>query len=429
VVRTQLIAALAVLACGQAAAFVTPSPPPGFGGSPGSWTFSPPSATSQLNSILRGPGPSVAGSGAVQAAYRLAPTAARVLAGASVLGGVALGITWLATNCFEKQGTSWVRTCGPQTAPVSDGFEYRINVAGSPWRANRELACQDWPSFPPAPSGSTISGPYLVGTTCHAVWKSAAGAVLSSDYTAGFVQKTSTCPSGWYFTPGGCVQTRPPVTVTPEQIVEEMAPKPLPSTLPPGVPYPLDPVAPSIWNPTIGDPPVTQPLRVPQGLPRPIPDTSPPAYKQPVVDVTHSPTANEPWRMDVQPKDIPTDSPTGQTGPQTIGSGTPSGTPAEKEPPFDLCKEHPDIVACQKLGNLDATPLQNMNRQLAITPDQGWGPSTAGCPADRSTQLSFGPIAFSYGPFCQFASGIRPIVIAVAWLLAAGAFFGMARRD
>jgi hypothetical protein len=224
------------------------------------------------------------------------------------------------------------------------------------------------------------------------------------------------------------VQTVPPVTVTPEQIVEEMAPKPLPSTLPPGVPYPLDPVAPSIWNPTIGDPPTTQPLRVPQGLPRPIPNTSPQAYQQPVIDITHSPTADEPWRMDLQPKDIPTDSPTGQTGPQTIGSGTPSGAPSEKEPPFDLCKEHPDIVACQKLGDLAADPLKNTNVPLAITADSGF-PSGGACPAPKQHTLMGRTFSFSVQPICDFAIMIKPLLIGFAWLTAALTFLGVARRE
>ncbi|MNY71337.1 Neisseria meningitidis TspB protein [compost metagenome] len=73
--------------------------------------------------------------------------------------------------------------------------------------------------------------------------------------------------------------------------------------------------------------------------------------------------------------------------------------------------------------------MPNENKTLAITPDGGWGASSASCPADKTASLSFGPIAFSYEPLCLFASGIRPMVIALAWFSAALTFFGFARKD
>ncbi|MNL27422.1 Neisseria meningitidis TspB protein [compost metagenome] len=220
----------------------------------------------------------------------------------------------------------------------------------------------------------------------------------------------------------------PPQVVTPEEIEEEMAPKPLPETLPPGFPYPLDPEAPFIFNPTPGTNPQAQPLRVPQGNPVPVPNTNPQQYRQPVTRFTPAPTADDPFRLDGRPEEIVTESPTGMTGPETVTSGSPNG---EKPEQFDLCKEHPDIIACQvfKPDELEAKPVPNENKSLAITPDGGWGASTASCPADKTASLSFGPIAFSYEPLCLFASGIRPMVIALAWFSAALTFFGFARKD
>eukprot|EP00456_Euglypha_rotunda_P023044 TRINITY_DN19272_c0_g1_i2.p2 TRINITY_DN19272_c0_g1~~TRINITY_DN19272_c0_g1_i2.p2 ORF type:complete len:208 (-),score=25.91 TRINITY_DN19272_c0_g1_i2:340-963(-) len=207
-----------------------------------------------------------------------------------------------------------------------------------------------------------------------------------------------------------------------------MATKPLPQTLPPGVPYPLDPLSPTIFNPTTANPPVSQPLRTPQGNPIPIPDTNPQQYRQPVTRWTHSPTATDPWRLDARPEDIVSNSPTGMTGPESVTSGSPSGKPPEKS---DFCAEHPDVLACQKvkLDPIDPVVVMGKDKNLAIVPDAGWGPGAAGCPPDRTASLSFGPIAFSYQPFCQFAAGIRPVVVALAWLIAAGSFFGFARRD
>lgn len=432
--RFSLIAGLALLAASTgASAFVSPSPPPGFGGAPGSWTFTPPSAAQQIGGLMRGPGPSVAGE-ATTAAFRAGSGAARALAGRAVAGlipgvGAALAIAWLASYCFERQGGQWVRTCFADQPPVSDGYEYMAGGLAQPvWRSSREEACADYlaeikKNFPTRTSTLTRCPTYESGQTIRVDTQN------PTDYfTNALVRRTSACPAGWYKTPAGCVQQLQPQPVTPQQVEDEMATKPLPQQLPQGVPYPLDPTLPSVFNPDPVDPSVSRPLRTPQGNPVPIPDTNPQQYRQPVTRWTHSPTAADPWRLDARPEDIVSNSPTGMTGPESVTSGSPQGKTPDKS---DLCADHPDILACQKvkLDPIEPDAVKQSTKNLAITPDGGWGPSVAGCPPDRTANVSFGGVTFSYQPFCQFASGIRPIVIAVAWLLAAGAFFGFARRD
>lgn len=266
------------------------------------------------------------------------------------------------------------------------------------------------------------------GTSCLGeVHRKSDNALLGADNVA-LKTRADSCPVGWYKTDAGCVMTPPPQVVTPEQIEEEMAPKPLPQTLPPGFPYPLDPTSPFIFEPDTANPPNAQPLRVPQGNPVPIPNTNPQQYRQPVTRFTPAPTAEDPFRLDARPEDLTGTSPTGITGPQTVTNGTPDGDKPEQ---FDLCKEHPDILACQvfKPDELEAKPVPNENKNLSITPDSGWGASSASCPTDKHATLSFGPIAFSYEPLCLFATGIRPMVIALAWFSAALTFFGFARKD
>lgn len=437
--RSKLVAAALLLCAGAAQAYVSPSPPPGFGGSPGNWTFAPSSPADQLGKIMRGPGPSVAGSGPISAAYRLGPGAARALAKGVIGGGVAgallLGGLWLAQNCFEKQNDQWVRTCGPAGTPPPQSTsgqtaEYAVSGAVMAYWPTQELACKD-PGYPAAfmkaYSGmvAVTSVTFFAPATCRTFWRHSNG--NSGYWDQGISVRAKQCPTGWYYTTAGCIQTLPVVPVPPQVVEDEMAEKPLPQKLPPGIPYPLDPAAPSIWNPTIGDPPVTQPLRVPQGNPRPVPNTNPQRYRQPVTDITHSPTLDDPWRMDVQPKDIDSDSPTGQTGPQTITSGAPSGTP--KEDPPDLCETNPDIVACQKLGNLDPLNVPNTNRQMGIAPDTGYGPSSASCPAPKTATIMGKVYTFPWTVFCDFALMIRPLLIGFAWLSAALTFMGLSRKD
>lgn len=439
--RFSLIVGVAVLfsAAGCAQAYVSPSPPAGFGGTPGNWTHTPPTAAQQLGSIMRGPGPKIPSGPVANGAFRLGSGAARALAGGIARGlipgvGLALGVAWLASKCIEKQGGQWVLTCGGSTPPQSTGTEYTNDqYLGGQWYPSVSAACGVANPARTAAYNAANPNAYRVekgfnGLACLGeVFRKGDNVLLGADNVT-LRTRPDACPVGWYKTTAGCVQTPPPQVVTPEQIEEQMAPEPLPQTLPPGFPYPLDPLAPFIFEPDTANPPNPQPIWVPQGNPVPIPNTNPQQYRQPVTRFDPAPTTDDPFRLDARPEEIVGTSPTGMTSPQVGQSGQPAG---EKPEQFDLCKEHPDIIACQvfKPDELEAKPVPNENKTLAITPDNGWGASSASCPADKSASLSFGPIAFSYEPLCLFASGIRPMVIALAWFSAALTFFGFARKD
>lgn len=123
--------------------------------------------------------------------------------------------------------------------------------------------------------------------------------------------------------------------------------------------------------------------------------------------------------------------PDGSTQVQTTSAGEPGGPGAETptEPDPALCEAFPDILACQKLGALEAEELPDQVVPLAITPEEGFGSSAGSCPADKPLTVLGVSMAFKWGPVCDFANGIRPVVVAVAWLSAALGFFGFARRD
>mgnify|MGYP001076138991 CR=1 FL=1 len=123
--------------------------------------------------------------------------------------------------------------------------------------------------------------------------------------------------------------------------------------------------------------------------------------------------------------------PDGSTQVQTTSAGEPGGPGAETptNPDPALCEAFPDILACQKLGALEAEELPDQAVPLAITPEEGFGSSAGSCPADKPLTVLGVSMAFKWGPVCDFANGIRPVVVAVAWLSAALGFFGFARRD
>lgn len=431
--RSRLVAAALLMAASATHAYVSPSPPAGFGGSPGAWTHTPPTAAQQLGSIMRGPGPTIPGGAVTNGAFRLGPGAARALAGGIARGlipgvGLALGVAWLASKCIEKQGGQWVLTCGGSTPPQSTGFEYSpTNMpAPRPWFSTREAGCQAaWTYYTQARPSEVWGAVRVEGNGCLANRQTPT--VVNDVNISNLEQRADSCPVGWYKTDAGCVQTVPPQVLTPEQIEEEMAPQPLPQTLPPGFPYPLDPVLPFIFEPDTANPPNAQPLRVPQGNPVPIPNTNPQQYRQPVTRFTPAPTTEDPFRLDARPEDLISTSPTGMTSPQTVPTGTPDG---EKPEQFDLCKEHPDIIACQvfKPDELDAKPLVNKEVPLALNAEGGF-PTGGSCPQAKNVQLMGQTFSFSMQPLCDFALGIKPLLIGFAWLSAALVFLGVARRE
>jgi hypothetical protein len=155
---------------------------------------------------------------------------------------------------------------------------------------------------------------------------------------------------------------------------------------------------------------------VPNPVPEPAPNPAPAPYKQPGVRVSPAPTPSEPWRVDVVPEDLPQQ----DADPKTAAELNPSvplprGTLKPAETP-GLCDLYPDILACQKLDEAKDTTLETKDKAVTITPDSGWGSGGGSCPAGRT--LSHGAV-YSFQPLCDFASGVKPVLIAVAWFGAA----------
>lgn len=453
--RPKLVAvALLLSSIGAHATFVTPSSPAGFASGAAGMTLTP------LQQLLLKPGstviaegPRVAGSGATKAAYKLGAGAARALARATIAGGgagaVALGAIWLADNCIAKTGQGFSWTC----AGAPGGGEAPVQSIGAEWRYAPDMG---WMQPGPAcqastgrqaqmyPAGYTITGAFplpasLPGGTnadayCEGVLKAPDGSTVGN--TQWNMQKrTSSCPPGHYIIGDTCVQTPPPQTMTPQQVEDEMATKPLPPTLPPGVPYPIEspwfnPILDSAGNPVLSPSgnPQSAPLLVPQGQPQPVPNTDPQTWRQPITTVTPAPTAGDPWRMNVQPGEQTSTNPNGMTTPQS-----PTGTETDPKPtddPLGLCDQYPDIVACAKLnpGELAPDPIANTDVPLAINPETGF-PTGGQCPAPKTHVLMGRSFSFSIQPLCDFATMIKPLLIGFAWLMAAMTFMGIARRE
>lgn len=429
-----VIAGLLAALGASAHAFVFPSPPPGFGGTPGNWTFAPPPGAQQIDSIMRQPAhlPVPTGGGGnvkLPVAYKFGPNAAKVAAAAIFAApaiGSALGIAaWLITAklVYDEAEKMWRERQDP-----TDGMEYRTAYpVGSPWFGSRQAACSWY-------AGTFISG--TVGTVspdgsqCSAVYTNAQGVQYPQGST-GFNTREGAgqCPTGWTPTPAGCLS--PQVQQT--QFVDKLTGQPMPQTVPGELPQPTPlPVEQPVVNPTPGPSPTPNPYFVPTGDPVPNPNYDPQAapspenqpFVQPGIRIKPSPTATEPWRVDIEPVNVPR--PT--TDPTPEGDLTEPGTQPKPEEQQSLCEKHPDIVACAKMDEVEPEDVNNEDKTLTITPKGGWGNESAACPAPVTKQVAGLSLEMSWQPFCDFASGIRPVVIAMAWLSAALMVLGIARK-
>ncbi|MBK6279113.1 MAG: hypothetical protein IPF57_13680 [Gammaproteobacteria bacterium] len=108
----------------------------------------------------------------------------------------------------------------------------------------------------------------------------------------------------------------------------------------------------------------------------------------------------------------------------TVGNATPEAPPAANPP--SLCEEFPEVLACIDVGEAPAAesmPTDSVDVD-AITPVAVSGVET--CPAPVAINLgSHGSYALSWQPACDVATGVRPVLIGLAWLAAAMIVFGV----
>lgn len=110
-------------------------------------------------------------------------------------------------------------------------------------------------------------------------------------------------------------------------------------------------------------------------------------------------------------------------------TGALPATPGEPVPPEDPCSANPDRVGCMKAGSLEPVPVAKKVIPVSIDRDTGWGEGVGSCPAGKKLELGGMEFEFKLTQMCDFAVGIRPVVLGMAWLSAAVGFIGLSRRD
>lgn len=436
--RVSKLVALAVLATAGTvhAGYAQLAPPAGFSGTPGAWKFAPSANQAVFGNVLHHPGalrvPVPGSSVTMPAAYRLAANAPRIAAGVIfahpyIRTGVAIA-SWLGVGKFfwDESVKQWKKTTDKEE--LIEAFEYSKS-GNNVWFPSANAACVAWVSSINGNGGFYTSGGSASGLTCN--FSISVNQIDWFQDSTPLDKRSVPCPAGWTSTPAGCLLKSSEVkTVTQPEFEDGLAPLPMPERvpfeLPPNSPLPIDP---PVINPEPGPDPQPRPLFVPTGDPVPNPQYDPNAppgpnnlpWNQPGVRVAPSPTPTEPWRVDLQPVNRPVSGPEPMTQPD---SKTPPDGDKPSQEQLDFCVKNPDVLACQKLDEPEAQELPESEKDISISPDGGWGADNAACPAPKLITVQGRAIPIPFDLFCTWASGMRPIIIAMAWLSAAFILLG-----
>ncbi|MBH5330387.1 hypothetical protein H9Q10_12055, partial [Eikenella sp. S3360] len=134
-------------------------------------------------------------------------------------------------------------------------------------------------------------------------------------------------------------------------------------------------------------------------------------------------------RPDLKPNSpeapAPKNSPAGNTG-----SGDKPGT--ETPPPFDLCEEHPDILACQGMGDVTGNEFDKIEIPRHVNhetwkPDS-FLPANGVCPAPKTFHVFGKQFSVSYEPLCVLMEKVRFIILIGFILMSAYVAFGGLRK-
>lgn len=414
------------------ALYIQAGPPQGWSGgaTSGLWTGTAnPAATYSGSQVRAMASINMQGrSYALASSFKLGPTAARTAAAAIYLNpylrtaATVAGWLGLAGLAYDQASGLWTKpdsTYG--TESQSDGYQYNVGQADSQWFGTAFSACSHAVAVVNArqTDGWTLSNPGVQNGACRYDYKRPDGSLYARN---GWVmnKRTSACPSGWYVTPAGCVQTPPPKTVTQDEAIDELTKHPMPADVPRHIPAPL-PVEQPVIQPTFipsGDP-ITNPKFNPSEAPSP----SNPPMVQPGVDVKPAPTPTSPWQVDATPVNRPITDPTATPDREPVpipdpgGSGT--GNPPTENKPQEtpgLCDLYPNIIACMDAGQADTPPeLPTKEIDFNFQVEGGFSGART-CPAPK--EISRG-IVLDYSGLCNVLDIARNILLTFAWLSAA----------
>lgn len=429
-----LIAALALSAGSAFAGYAQATPPAGWsagGGAGGSFTGTKAanSATFLSGSVSTNASLNVGGRAvSMPATMRFAANAPRFAAAAIMMHpGIRTAASiagWLGVAGLVYDATSGLWTSPDTSYPQSDGYLYYLHGYSSQKFLTQTEACESFPSyvlsFSPGATSISVECTPTVATVTYlprgGTWQTRSRDIVQSG--------ASSCPSGWYITPAGCVQTPPPKTLTQEEAIEELTKHPMPAEVPKHIPEPLPVEIPEIlplFIPT-GDP-VVNPKYDPSSPTSP----SNPPQVQPGVEAKPAPAPGSPWQVETTPVNRPVEDPNAPPvrDPQPLPDtgGGPSGNEPKDPDKTDFCEKYPTVIACQELKHEDDnTKLPEKVIDLDFNPIPGFQGAKS-CPAFPNLGAALGGRQISWQPFCDQLSLIANLILGFAWFWAAWILF------
>lgn len=88
------------------------------------------------------------------------------------------------------------------------------------------------------------------------------------------------------------------------------------------------------------------------------------------------------------------------------------------------CEGSPDLLMCQTMGEVEDKELEQREISVAITPQDGWGGGGENCPAPPTVSILGVSATIDNTLFCSFFAWMKPLLLAVSWLAAAGIVIG-----
>lgn len=421
-----LIAALALSAGSAFAGYAQATPPAGWsaGGGTGGAFMGPKAANGSTflsGSVSTNASLNVGGRAvSIPATMRFAANAPRIAASAVMLhpgirtAAQIAGWLGLASLVYDQITGTW---SAPDTSsPVSSGVEwFGPGNPGKYFPTLSQAAAHHaaWLNTVNGYSRFSVSG---TGQSSYNLYDS-----TSKTYSTEYANsRPSSCPSGWYITPAGCVQTPPPKTVTQEEAIEELTKHPMPAEVPRHIPVPLPVEQPNIQPVFV---PTGDPVKNPNFNPSEAPSPSNPPQVQPGVEVKPAPTPGSPWQVETTPVNRPVVDPSAppsrEPEPLPDTGGGPSGNEPKDPDKTDFCEKYPTVIACQELKHEDDdTKLPEKAIELDFNPIPGFQ-GVKSCPAFPNLGNVLGGRQISWQPFCDQLAAISNLLLALAWLYAA----------
>lgn len=110
-----------------------------------------------------------------------------------------------------------------------------------------------------------------------------------------------------------------------------------------------------------------------------------------------------------------------------VANPVPEDTPEPAPEPKTDCEKFPESLGCAQLGTAPDVPIGTESRSIAAIAPVSVGGAGA-CPAPLTASFMGQTVSFSYDMPCQFATSLKPLILAIAWLSAGLIFIGGVRQ-